>query len=95
MSYFDHIRCSTCNATLSPEAVGGRNGMNCPHCGNELRMADLFGLGDAFAEEEAPSMSLDDLVSANTGRSSAARSEPVKVEEGVSARELMRRMKKK
>jgi len=78
--------------------------MACPHCGNDLKMSDLFGLMDSFADPDEPQMSIDDLVGANTGRSSkpstarAARDRqldgPVKAEPGLSASELMRRMKK-
>ena len=95
MSYFDHVSCSSCNAKVNPESIGGRGGMNCPNCGNELRLPDLFGLKDAFQEEDDDNMSIDDLVGSSSGRSS--RSQPVNVapEEGVSALELMRRMKKK
>ena len=89
MSYFDHIRCSHCRAQLDPESIGGRAGMACPHCGGALNPTDLFGLADAFVEDEAPDLSLDDLVPGGT---------PSRVPDGPApaggALELMRRMKK-
>lgn len=64
VSYFDHVRCTACKATLDPESlvsVQGQ-GMSCPQCKAPLSLTDLFGLRDAFAEEESPDLSLDDLV---------------------------------
>jgi len=61
MSYFDHVRCPSCNAMLKPESLGGR-GMACPECGGPLELKDLFGLAAAFDEEGPPELSLDDLM---------------------------------
>lgn len=45
---------------LDPESLHG--GMQCPRCGAELQLQDLFGLSAAFAEEEEPELSLDDAM---------------------------------
>ena len=70
MSYFDHVRCSSCGANFDPEkvSVGGRQ-FKCPSCGAELKLADLFGLADAFSEEDQPDLTLDDLVPGASGGS--------------------------
>lgn len=68
VSYFDHVRCSACKAMLDPEnlvSVQGQ-GASCPVCKAPLSLKDLFGLRDAFAEEESPDLSLDDLVAGAT-----------------------------
>lgn len=64
MSYFDHVRCSACKSILDPEnlATVQGQGMSCPYCKAPLSLKDLFGLADAFAEEESPDLSLDALV---------------------------------
>lgn len=64
MSYFDHVRCHSCKAMLDPEKLGdvANRGMTCPKCGTALKLTDLFGLMDAFAEEEVEDPDLDDLV---------------------------------
>lgn len=63
MTYFDHIRCSSCGTAFDPEkvSVGGRV-FKCPSCGEELRLTDLFGLADAFAEEDQPDLTLEDAI---------------------------------
>jgi hypothetical protein len=65
VSYFDHVRCSACKAMLDPESLGSRpgQGLSCPRCGAPLSLGDLFGLKDAFAEEEPEDLSLDDALS--------------------------------
>jgi len=64
MSYFDHVRCPHCRAMLDPESIGGvqGRGMRCPRCNKPLQLTDLFGVADAFSEEEGASLSLDDAV---------------------------------
>ncbi len=64
MSYFDHVRCSACKAMLDPESIAQRpgQGMSCPRCGAPLSLTDLFGLKDAFQEEDQEEVSFDDLV---------------------------------
>jgi hypothetical protein len=34
----------------------------CPHCGAPMKVVDMFGIADAFAEDEPEEMTLDDLV---------------------------------
>lgn len=65
MSYFDHVRCHACKAMLDPETLASTpgQGLTCPRCKAALSLTDLFGLADAFAEEEEGPVSLDDLVS--------------------------------
>ncbi len=66
--YFDHVKCPSCGAAFDPEAVGSRSGsLTCPACGSQLELRALFGLNSAFAEEEAESMSIDDLVPGRSG----------------------------
>jgi hypothetical protein len=64
MSYFDHVRCPHCEAMLDPESIGGvqGRGMRCPRCNKPLQITDLFGIADAFSEEEGANLSLDDAV---------------------------------
>jgi hypothetical protein len=64
LSYFDHVRCSACKAMIDPEQVASRpgQGISCPRCGAPLSMGDLFGLKDAFLEEEQEELSLDDAI---------------------------------
>jgi hypothetical protein len=64
VSYFDHVRCHACKAMLAPESLGSvaGQGLSCPKCGAALSLPDLFGLSDAFSEDEEQPMSLDDLV---------------------------------
>ncbi len=64
MSYFDHVRCPHCRAMLDPESIGGvqGRGMRCPRCNEQLQLTDLFGVADAFSEEEGASLSLDHAV---------------------------------
>jgi hypothetical protein len=65
LSYFDHVRCHACKAMLDPETLASTpgQGLTCPKCKAALSLTDLFGLADAFAEEEEGPVSLDDLVS--------------------------------
>ena len=79
---------------MDPDSLGGREGLVCPKCGVELKPTDLFGLADAFVEEEEREMSLDDLV---PGRSGPVPTEAAKepLAPASSALELMKRMKKK
>lgn len=61
MSYFDHVRCHACRASLDPDQIG-KQGMTCPKCGTQLSLTDLFGVKASFAEEDLPDLGLDDLV---------------------------------
>ena len=62
--YFDHVRCPSCKAAFDPEKVSAQGQMMaCPYCHSKLSLKSLFGLADAFAEEETADLSLDDLVS--------------------------------
>lgn len=65
MTYFDHVRCSACKAMIDPESVASKpgQGLSCPRCGAPLSMGDLFGLKDAFSEEDQEELSLDDVLS--------------------------------
>ena len=63
MSYFDHVRCHACRASLDPEQIG-KQGMTCPKCGTALSLTDLFGVKASFAEDDLPDLGLDDLVGA-------------------------------
>ncbi|MEZ4322817.1 MAG: hypothetical protein R3F61_35445 [Myxococcota bacterium] len=67
MSYFDHVQCHSCGARMDPEKlVPGPGEMPCcPYCGQQLNMADLFGVKDAFVghdDDAGNDHSLDDLV---------------------------------
>ena len=70
MSYFDHVRCHACKAMLDLESLATvpGQGLTCPKCKAALSLTDLFGLADAFAEEEEGPVSLDDLVSARPAK---------------------------
>ena len=60
---FDHASCPGCQAILDPERlVGGQGNPKCPRCHTELSFVDIFGVADAFREDEAENLSLDDLV---------------------------------
>lgn len=75
MSYFDHVKCTSCRAQLDPESLVTIQGSaRCPKCGGEIALKDLFGLRDAFAEEEAPQVTIDDLVPGGPARSGPSRS---------------------
>lgn len=78
MSYFDHVRCNACKAMLDPESLGSvpGQGLSCPRCGAALSLTDLFGIADAFSEEEGPEMSLDDAMP--SGPLSASAHDPTK-----------------
>jgi DNA-directed RNA polymerase subunit RPC12/RpoP len=63
MSYFDHVRCPSCGAHLDPEALDVREGAaRCPHCSSQIGLRDLFGVADAFVDEDEPHVTIDDLV---------------------------------
>lgn len=64
MSFFDHVRCPSCGAILDPESIipGPGQGPTCPKCKSALSLTDLFGVADAFRDEDDPELSLDDLV---------------------------------
>ena len=71
---FDHARCPSCQAVLDPERLrAGTKGPECPHCKTTLSLVDLFGVSDAFRDEESPNLTLDDLVpqKQSSGRPSA------------------------
>lgn len=65
MSYFDHVKCPSCQAAIDPERLeGGPEGPRCPRCKSTLSLQNLFGLRDAFRDEDEDgnAVSLDDLV---------------------------------
>jgi hypothetical protein len=65
MSYFDHVKCPSCQASFDPERLeGGPDGPRCPRCKSTLRLENLFGLKDEFRDddEDGNNVSLDDLV---------------------------------
>jgi hypothetical protein len=98
VSYFDHVRCHSCRAAVSPDALGGNRegGLVCPRCGVALNLQDLFGVADAFSEEEEGPVSLDDLVRGPPPRRPSAppgREEPPA--EPGSALEAMRALKRR
>jgi len=75
--YFDHARCPQCGTAFDPEKVATKGGeMACPACGASLALASLFGLNDAFAEEEQPDLSLEDAIPKGTEASSEAPGTP-------------------
>ena len=63
MSYFDHVKCPSCGAQFDPEKVvhGPGKPLACPYCHDELGVANLFGVRDAFSENDEPNLTLDDL----------------------------------
>jgi hypothetical protein len=110
MSYFDHVRCTACRATLDPEELGAQ-GMKCPKCGAALSLADLFGQSATFAEDDLPPLGLDDLVGGVAQPGASHQPRPAPPKEGAeakpaspppkrvpgqpSAADLMRALKKK
>ena len=63
MSYFDHVRCPSCAAHINPEQLEVLDGVAvCPSCKSQIGIRDMFGLRDAFEEEDGPQMTIDDLV---------------------------------
>lgn len=61
--FFDHVKCPSCGAAFDPEKVATRGReLTCPSCKATLGLADLFGLSAAFAEEEQPDLSLEDVI---------------------------------
>lgn len=71
MSFFDHAKCPGCGAHLDPERLAGTEaGPACPKCGTTLDLKHLFGLRDAFADddEDGNALSLDDLVGGGPAR---------------------------
>lgn len=62
---FDHAKCPNpqCAAVLDPERLkAGPKGPVCPRCDTALRMEDIFGVMDSWAEEDQENLSLDDAV---------------------------------
>ncbi len=73
MSYFDHVRCPACAAHINPEALKVVEGASsCPSCNAQIGIRDLFGLKDAFEEDDDDNMTIDDLVPRGTGSAHAA-----------------------
>jgi len=70
MSYFDHVRCPSCNAHIDPERLDVREGVAvCPSCKSQIGLKDMFGLSAAFDEDDDDDMGIDDLVpGASKGR---------------------------
>ncbi|MCO4746142.1 MAG: hypothetical protein KC912_15200 [Proteobacteria bacterium] len=70
MSYFDHVKCSSCRAQLDPESLVTIQGTaRCPRCGGQISLTDLFGVADAFVGDDAPNVGIDDLVPGGPSRS--------------------------
>lgn len=68
MSYFDHVRCPSCAAHIDPERVEVLRGVAvCPSCQTALELKSLFGLSDAFEEDDDDNMGIDDLVPGGGG----------------------------
>lgn len=96
MSYFDHVRCHSCRASISPDALGaGAGGLQCPRCGVALNLQDLFGVADAFSEEEEGPVSLDDLVSGPRPGGAAPRQEASPPAAPGSALEAIRALRRR
>lgn len=77
MSYFDHVKCSSCAAQLAPESlVTVQGSARCPRCGGTISLTDLFGVADAFVGEDAPNVGIDDLVPGGPARPSARPAAP-------------------
>lgn len=103
MSYFDHVKCNGCGAQLAPESLVTMQGhARCPKCGGNISLADLFGIADRFSEEDAPNVTIDDLVPGGPSRGASSappraseRQEPGLVKHGGgSALDALRSMKK-
>ena len=61
--YFDHVRCPSCGVAFDPEKIQTQgDSMACPRCHAQLGLRALFGVSDQFSEEDAPQVTLDDLV---------------------------------
>lgn len=61
--YFDHVRCPHCGVAFDPEKIQTQgDSMTCPRCHSQLGLRALFGVSDQFSEEDAPQVTLDDLV---------------------------------
>jgi len=70
MSYFDHVRCPSCAAHINPESLQVVEGAaKCPSCSAQIGIRDLFGLKDAFEEDDDDNMTIDDLVPGGASRS--------------------------
>jgi len=80
MSYFDHVRCPQCNASMKPEEVQSGSGRaRCVHCNAELGLVDFFGVSAAFSEAEEAEPTIDDLVpgfGASTPSAKSSKSAP-------------------
>jgi len=68
LMYFDHVRCPSCGCAFDPEKIQTQgDSMSCPRCKAQLGLRSLFGVSDQFSEEDAPQMTLDDLVPGKSG----------------------------
>jgi len=68
--YFDHARCPTCGASFDPDKLAVRDGHPaCPHCGGQMKLVDMFGIADAFAEDDEPELTLEDAIPEWDGQS--------------------------
>lgn len=68
MSYFDHVRCPSCNAHIDPEKLQVMEGAAvCPSCRAQIGIKDMFGLSAAFDEDDDDNMGIDDLVGGGSG----------------------------
>lgn len=69
--YFDHARCPSCGAAFDPDKITTVDGKPaCPACGAPMKLVDMFGIADAFAEDEPDDLTLDDLVPGDFSSSS-------------------------
>lgn len=65
--YFDHVKCPECGTAFDPEKVATRGSqLACPKCGAVLALANLFGISDAFSEDDQPQLDLEDVVPTRT-----------------------------
>lgn len=61
--YFDHVKCPDCGTAFDPEKVATRGRqLSCPKCGAVLALTDLFGISDAFSEDDQPNLDLEDVI---------------------------------
>jgi DNA-directed RNA polymerase subunit RPC12/RpoP len=98
MSYFDHVKCTSCGAAFDPEKIRTKgDAIACPYCGASLSLRSLFGLAAHWDEEAPEEMTLDDLVPGKPAAPPAAGPEyggPRRIE-GPSAADALRDLRRK